>query len=82
MGVTTVIPYEAIPKDLLKNILEAFISREGTDYGLIELSMEEKVSQLKGALKRKDAYVVFDGETESTTIITAREAAPLLREEE
>ena len=78
MGVTTVVPFEAISHDVLRPLIESFITREGTDYGELERSLVEKVSSVIQQLKRKEVYIVFDGALESVTIITAQEAAPLL----
>ena len=79
MGVTTIVPFEAISHDLLRPLIESFITREGTDYGALERSLEEKVASVILQLKRKEVYIVFDGDLESVTIITAQEAAPILR---
>ena len=74
MSVVTLIPYDRIPSELLVRLLEDFISREGTDYGVIERTMEEKVSDLRTQLQRGEVKVIFDGESETFTLITAQEA--------
>jgi uncharacterized protein len=77
MGVSTVVPWQRLEPEVLKSVLESFISREGTDYGEVELSLEEKVAQLKGQLERREVFVIFDGETETVTIVTAQVAKML-----
>ncbi|MBM4291610.1 MAG: YheU family protein [Deltaproteobacteria bacterium] len=77
MGATVIVPFERFPAELLTRVIEGFVSREGTDYGAVELTLEEKVEQVRGQLRRREAFVVFEGESESVTIVGAREAAAL-----
>ena len=78
MTLTTLVPHTALDPTLLRQVIESFITREGTDYGLVEYSMDEKVTQIKTQLDRKEIYIVFEGESESITLITAQQARPLL----
>jgi uncharacterized protein YheU (UPF0270 family) len=50
-------------------VLESFVLREGTDYGEVELSFEDKVARLRAALKRREARILFDPQTESVTLM-------------
>lgn len=73
-------PFIRVPPELLsfaarRGVIEAFIAREGTDYGEVEWSLEEKVAQLEKALVRGDAVVVFDPLTETCSVLP-REALP------
>ena len=77
MSVVTVIPHQDVPGDLLRRLLESFIAREGTDYGEVERSLDEKVNDLRAQLSQKHIHIVFDGESESFTLITDREARAL-----
>ena len=77
MGATVIIPFDRFPAELLTRVIESFVSREGTDYGAVELSMEEKVEQVRAQLRRREAFVVFEGESESVTIVGPRDAAAL-----
>ena len=54
-------------------LIEAFIGREGTDYGDREFSLEEKYSQVLGKIKAGDAVIVYDEITESTTILAKQD---------
>jgi len=40
------IPFEELAVETLTAIIEEFISREGTDYGVHEISLEKKVQQV------------------------------------
>ena len=42
--------------------------REGTDYGEKEFSLEDKVAHVIGQLRRGEARIVFDPETETVSI--------------
>ena len=57
----------------MQSILEEFISREGTDYGAVEYSLERKVEQLKAQLSQGDVVISFDPQTESCTLLTRRD---------
>jgi uncharacterized protein YheU (UPF0270 family) len=62
------VPYTELPPDLLQAVIESFVLREGTDYGEKELSLEDKVARVIAQLKRGEAKIIFDPETDSVTI--------------
>ncbi|MFQ0992489.1 YheU family protein [Gilliamella apicola] len=45
-----IIPWQNLDSQTLDNIIEYFVLREGTDYGLQEKSLQEKVTQVKSQL--------------------------------
>jgi len=45
------------------------VLREGTDYGDREFSLDDKVSHVMRQLKRGEARIVFDLETDSVSIV-------------
>ena len=59
------IPYKELEKETLTAIIEEYISREGTDYGVQEYSLEQKVQQVMSQLARGDIVVTFDPESET-----------------
>jgi len=63
------IPLEELSASALRGVLEAFVNREGTDYGEVERSLEDKVADVMRQLKRGEACIVFDPETESVTLV-------------
>ena len=69
-----IIPYEQLSSDALQGLIEEFITREGTDYGLEEISLETKVEQIKQQLKRREIVVVFDAASETVSILPRRDA--------
>ena len=63
------VPYTELPADLLHAVVESFVLREGTDYGEKEYSLDDKVAHVINQLKRGDAQIVFDPETETVSIV-------------
>jgi len=62
------VPYTELQPDLLQAVIESFVLREGTDYGEKEFSLEDKVARVVAQLKRGEAKIIFDPETDSVTI--------------
>jgi uncharacterized protein YheU (UPF0270 family) len=58
--------------DTLRAVIESFVLREGTDYGQHETALDDKVAQVLKQLRRREAYVVFDPNSESVSIVVAR----------
>jgi uncharacterized protein YheU (UPF0270 family) len=69
------VPYTELTAELLRAVIEAFVLREGTDYGDRELSLDEKVARMMAQLKSGEANIVFDPESESVTIQSKSQTA-------
>lgn len=67
-----VVPHAELAAELLHAVVESFVLREGTDYGERELSLAEKVARVMTQLKKGEANIVFDPESESISIVQAR----------
>jgi len=67
------IPPDALSAQALRGVIEAFVLREGTDYGPRTYSLEEKVEQVRAQLRCRDARILFDPVTESITIAMAND---------
>lgn len=63
------IPYDQLSPVALQGVIEEFVTRDGTDYGEIEVSFETKISQVLGQLKLGKVVIVFDQKTETCTIL-------------
>jgi uncharacterized protein YheU (UPF0270 family) len=68
-----VIPHRELTQQALYGAVEEFINRDGTDYGEYELSLEQKVFRLMEQIDRKQAFIVFDDETETTSILSRQQ---------
>ena len=68
---------ELSPDDLspeaLRRLVEEFVTRDGTDYGAVEQSVEEKISQVAAQLASGEARIVFDPDTQTANIVEARD---------
>jgi uncharacterized protein YheU (UPF0270 family) len=62
------VPYGELSAELLHAVIESFVLREGTDYGEREYSFEDKVAHVMRQLKKGEARILFDPESESVTI--------------
>ncbi len=68
-----IIPPESLSAEALQGVLEEFISRDGTDYGESELSLEAKVNRLRPQVMRGEVLIVFDDVLEGVTLMTREE---------
>ncbi len=46
-----------------------YLTRNSTDYGEAEIPLETKIAQVLTQLKTKDAFIVFDHHSETSTIV-------------
>ncbi len=65
----TSIPYTQLSQDALNGVIDDFINREGTDYGMQEYSLEQKSQQVMKQLVAGTAVIVFDHDTQSVSIL-------------
>jgi len=54
-----IIPITALSNEALHGVIEEFILREGTDYGEVEMSLYEKIDQIKQQLTLGGLVLVF-----------------------
>jgi uncharacterized protein len=73
------IPAQAISEDALLGVIGEFILRDGTDYGLVEVSHTTKVEQIQRQLAKGEVKIVFDPNSETVTMMTAREWSKVLK---
>jgi uncharacterized protein YheU (UPF0270 family) len=71
------IPVNKLSPEALQGVINEFISRDGTDYGEMEISPETNFRQVKDKLKTGSAVLIFDDETETTNIFLAND--PVLK---
>jgi uncharacterized protein len=67
-----IIPHAELQPETLRRVIEAFVLREGTEYGDHDVSLEHKVAQVVAQLHRGDAVVAFHADTESIDIVVSR----------
>ncbi|TOH56310.1 hypothetical protein CGI77_19795 [Vibrio parahaemolyticus] len=54
-----IIPWQDIAPETLDNLIREFVLREGTDYGAVEISLQNKIDQVKTQLEKGEAVIVF-----------------------
>ena len=64
-----IIPLDSLERTTLERIVEEFVTRDGTDYGEIELDLETKVEQLLAQLHAGQIFICFDEATESVNLL-------------
>ena len=67
-----VVPHGELSADALRGVIEAFVLREGTEYGSRDVDLDTKVDEVLKQLDRKDAAIVFDPATETIDIVVRR----------
>jgi uncharacterized protein len=70
--IPVLIPHAALAADVLRGVIEAFVLREGTDYGEKEFSLEQKVVHVMGQLERGDVQILFDPTSQTVDLVTSR----------
>ena len=69
-----------LSSEALEGIIESFILREGTDYGLNEVEHSKKYSQIHNKITKNEFLITFDPETESINLLTRQQWAQLQKE--
>jgi len=72
------LPPDKLEADTLTRLLEEFASRDGTDYGEYEKTLEEKVGSLQRQLLGGELCLVFDTESETWDLLSTERADELL----
>lgn len=76
-----IIPLDQINQDTLHAIIEDFILREGTDYGAVDATKEDKVAQIQLQLKQGSAVLVYSELHESVNILPTEQFTQESRKE-
>ena len=71
------IPFDQLSLKALHGVVEEFVTRDGTDYGEVEIPLEIKINQVLNQLKSGKAVIVFDPESETCNILKSND--PLLK---
>jgi uncharacterized protein YheU (UPF0270 family) len=63
------ISFKLLSDEALAGIIESFILREGTDYGIAEASYEQKVKQIRRQIEKSEIKVVFDQNSQTVSLV-------------
>lgn len=75
-----IIPWERLSEGALRGVIEEFVTREGTEYGDHDVSLDDKVRDVQRQLEKREAVVLFDVKTEAVNLVRAREVRHLLQD--
>ena len=64
-----IIPWDKLSEPALEAIIDEFVLREGTEYGLSEFSLDQKKSDVKRQLERAEVQITFDLNTKTCSIV-------------
>jgi uncharacterized protein len=65
-----IIPYEKLSPAALRGLIEEFVTRDGTDSGYTQKSLEENVDMVKNQLRSGEAFIFYDEATWTTNIVS------------
>ena len=74
------IPIDRLAVDVLDALLAEFASRDGTDYGEVETTLEARVLQLRGQLERGDLTLLYDSDNQEWDLLPKDRATEFLTE--
>ncbi len=63
------IPLDRLSAEALEGLIAEFVTRDGTDYGLQEHTLQQKMRSVRRQLQRGDVVIVFDPESETCTLL-------------
>ncbi len=63
------IPAASLSPEALRGIVEEFITREGTDYGMVEVPLATKIDQVMAQIESGRAVISFDPDSGTCTLL-------------
>ena len=66
----THIPWEELDPSTLDNLLSEIVTRDGTDYGLVEKTTRQKIAAALKSLQNRSSLLYWDDETGSAALVT------------
>ncbi len=68
------IPHASLSPDSLRGVVEEYVSREGTEYGDREYTMDEKVRHVLQQLERGEIFIDYDPDSSTCNLVTREQA--------
>lgn len=65
------IPHTSLSKTTLQALIEEFVTRDGTDYGDVEVPLQRRVEMVMALLQARTAVIVYDEDSETCSITSA-----------
>lgn len=67
------IPYKNLDKQTLNGLIKDIVTRDGTDYGFEEVSVERKIASVMTSLDKGSAYLYWDMDSETVSLHSAED---------
>jgi hypothetical protein len=67
------VPYTELPAETLRNLAEDFVTRDGTDYGAVERTLEQKVAALMRQFASGQAKIFYECTSNTINVVATRE---------
>ncbi|SEA95759.1 YheU family protein [Alkalimonas amylolytica] len=68
-----IIPWQQLEAETLNNLIEYYVLREGTDYGEQEISLAQKVAQVRAQLRSGEVVLVFSELHETVNLMSKQQ---------
>lgn len=65
-----IVPWQQLSAEALRGLIEEFVTRDGTDYGESEVSLECRVEQVQARLRTGEAVLLFSESTAECSIVS------------
>ncbi len=66
-----IIPYQSLSSETLDAVIENFVLQEGTEYGLEDIMLADKIAEVKQQLQQKTAVLVYSELHQTVNILPA-----------
>jgi len=70
------VPWRSLSADALRGLLEEFVTRDGTDYGVRERTLEERVRDVMRQVERGEVVILFDPRSGTANLARTRPRRP------
>jgi uncharacterized protein YheU (UPF0270 family) len=70
-----IIPHEKLSPQALRGLIEEVVTRNGTDNGYIQATLEQNVAMVMAQLHRREVAVVYDESTRTANIVSTQDLA-------
>ncbi|MBT8145324.1 MAG: YheU family protein [Gammaproteobacteria bacterium] len=64
------IPHTALSAESLRAVVEEFVTREGTEYGSRDYSLDEKVHHVMRQLECEEVIIEYDPDSQTCTLLS------------
>lgn len=64
-----IVPHDRLSQTALQGLIEEFVTRDGTDSGYADGSLEKNIEMVIRQLNRGDVVIVYDEATQSVNIV-------------